>query len=100
MSSSSSARYERARIPKSNFKAEPFVTGKSKQTYGELLMLIICNLKARCPSHSPTRFRLAIVAGAIMACVLFAGPIYAAAKASRPPRRHSVSSSPSRPKRR
>ena len=50
-------------------------------------------------AHSPTRLRLALVAGAALACTLFAGPISAAPKHSRHPRRRSVSNSPSRPKR-
>lgn len=81
MSSSSSVHYEHARIPKSNFKAKPpFITVKSKQTYGKLLMLKTCYLQSHRSAHFPTRFGLAIVTGAILATLLFASQIYAAAK--------------------
>ena len=37
------------------------------------------------PAHSSIRARLAILAGAALACTLFAGPIYAAAEAKPSP---------------
>jgi membrane-bound lytic murein transglycosylase MltF len=42
-------------------------------------------LQAHRLAHSPTRSRLAIAAGAALACTLFSGPIYAAAEAKPSP---------------
>jgi membrane-bound lytic murein transglycosylase MltF len=43
------------------------------------------HLQAHLPAHSSIRARLALVAGAALACTLFAGPIYAAAEAKPSP---------------
>ena len=55
------------------------------------------NLQSHRPAHSPTRSGLAIVAAVALTCALFAGPIYAAAKAepSTPtPQREELTISP------
>jgi membrane-bound lytic murein transglycosylase MltF len=97
MSSSSSARYERARIPKSVFMDGPFVTAQSNQTPGARIMLTNRHLQAHRPAHSPTRLGLAIVAAAALACALFASPIHAATEAkpsSQTPQREALTISP------
>ena len=48
-------------------------------------MLMNRHLQAHRPAHSSTRARLALIAGAVLACTLFAGPIYAAAEAKPSP---------------
>ena len=48
-------------------------------------MLMNRHLQAHRPAHSSIRARLALVAGAALACALFAGPIYAAAAAKPSP---------------
>jgi membrane-bound lytic murein transglycosylase MltF len=50
-------------------------------------MLMNTRLQAHRPNHSSTRARLAIVAGAALACALFAGPIHAATKAKPSPQK-------------
>jgi membrane-bound lytic murein transglycosylase MltF len=60
-------------------------------------MLMNCHLQAHRLAHSPTRFRLAIVAAAALACTLFADPIYAASKAEpspQTPQREKLTISP------
>jgi hypothetical protein len=48
-------------------------------------MLMNTHLQAHRPNHSSFHVRLAIVAGAALACALFASPIFAAAKAKPSP---------------
>jgi hypothetical protein len=43
-------------------------------------MLMNTHLQAHRPTHSSIPARLALVAGAALACTLFGGPIYAAAE--------------------
>jgi len=47
-------------------------------------MLTNTHRQAHHPAHSLTRWELGIVAGAALACTLFAGPIYAAAEVKPP----------------
>ncbi|HVO84724.1 MAG TPA: hypothetical protein VMU60_09890, partial [Syntrophobacteria bacterium] len=50
-------------------------------------MLMNRHLQAHRPAHSSIRARLALVAGAALACTLFAGPVYAAAEAKPSPQK-------------
>ena len=56
------------------------VTGQTKQTHGAPITLMHTPLQAHRPAHSSTRARRVLIAGAALACVLFAGPICAAAE--------------------
>ncbi|HVP58278.1 MAG TPA: hypothetical protein VMU02_09275, partial [bacterium] len=57
----------------------------TKQTHGARIMLMNTHLQSHRSAHSSIRARLALVAGAALACALFAGPIYAAAEAKPSP---------------
>jgi membrane-bound lytic murein transglycosylase MltF len=50
-------------------------------------MLMNTHLQAHRPAHSSTRARLAHVAGAVLACALFASPIFAATEAKPSPQK-------------
>ena len=74
-----------ANVTRSRAKAGVTVTEPTKNTYGARIMLRNSYLQPHHRAHFPTRLRLALVAGAALACTLFAGPISAAAKANPSP---------------
>jgi membrane-bound lytic murein transglycosylase MltF len=74
-----------ARIPKSRFGDGGAVTGHTERIQGGQIVLGNYHLQHHHPHHSLTRWGLAIVAGAALACTLFAGPIYAATEAKPAP---------------
>jgi len=53
-------------------------------------MLMNTHLQAHPPEHSSIRARLALVAGAALACALFTSPIYAAAEAKPSPQKRAA----------
>jgi len=97
MLSSSFVHHDSSGILGSSFKDWAIVTGQIKQTHGTLSVLRNCQLQAHRPAHSRTRSRLANVGAAVLACSLFAGPIYAASaeKPSTPaPQREKLTIAP------
>src|SRR6187397_2507816 len=85
MSSESSAYYDRATIAQSSCKDGAVVSGQTTHIHGARILLRNSHLPLHRLAQSPTRSRLALMAGVALGCTLFAGSIYAAAQAQRSP---------------